>query len=93
VDKGKQTQYQQEAQTTEDRTMSNAILILQAKALAKERYNDGLDFFVECYSDEEWVEYIEDRQLKNWRELKACMLQHAETRREYAEEIDAMCEW
>ena len=73
--------------------MSNATLILQAKALAKKRYNDGLDFFVECYSDEEWEEYIDNHQFKNWREMKARMLQHAETRREYAEEIDAMCEW
>ena len=73
--------------------MSNEALILKAKAFAKERYTDGLDFFVECYSDEEWVEYIEDRQFKNWRELKACMLRHADTRREQQEEIDAMCEW
>jgi hypothetical protein len=67
----------------EDRTMSNEALILKAKAFAKERYNDGLDFFVECYTDEEWVEYIEDYQFKNWREMKARMLRHADTRREH----------
>jgi len=71
--------------------MSNEALILKAKAFAKERYNDGLDFFVECYTDEEWVEYIEDHKFKNWREMKADMLFFAACRKERREEIDAMC--
>ena len=72
--------------------MSNEALILKAKAFAKERYTDGLDFFVECYTDEEWVEYIQEDKYKNWKELKAGMLKHAAIIKERAEEINAS-EW
>jgi|TARA_R110000851_G_scaffold249182_1_gene401707 hypothetical protein len=67
----------------------NTALILEAKAFAKEHYNNGLDFFVECYDEIEWVEYIDSHQFKNWREMKADMLRFAAARKEYAEEINS----
>ena len=73
--------------------MSNETLILKAKAFAKERYTDGLDFFVECYGEKEWQEYIDNHQFKNWRAMKADMLSLAACRKERQEEIDAICEW
>ena len=72
--------------------LETQILILKAKAFAQERYNQGLDFFVECYTDEEWVEYIQEDKYKNWKELKAGMLKHAAIIKERAEEINAS-EW
>jgi hypothetical protein len=72
--------------------LETQILILKAKAFAQERYNEGLDFFVECYTDEEWVEYIQEDKYKNWKELKAGMLKHAAIIKERAEEINAS-EW
>ena len=52
----------------------NTALILEAKAFAKEHYSNGLDFFVECYDEIEWVED---------------MLRFAAARKEYAEEINS----
>ena len=66
-------------------------LILQGKAFAKERYNDGLDFFVECYTDGEWEEYIDDHQFKHLGELRAHMLFLAACRKERQEAIEAEC--
>tara|TARA_R110000764_G_scaffold59968_1_gene129068 strand:- start:569 stop:784 length:216 start_codon:yes stop_codon:yes gene_type:complete len=65
----------------------NKALILKAEAFAQANYSNGLDFFVECYSEIEWVNYIDSHQFKNWREMKADMLRFADIRKEYADEV------
>ena len=55
--------------------MNKAAIILKAKEFAAANYNKGYDTFVECYTDEEWAEFVGN---DSWYEVKRNMKQMAE---------------
>ena len=65
-------------------------VIEKAKAYAKANYNNGMDYFVECYADEQWQDYVhcyETKALKSWQEVKAEMFQDAKNYAEHKADI------
>ena len=58
------------------------IVINKAKALAEANYASGYDFFVECFSDSEWEDYVTDELgcLMAWGEVKKDMALWVEMR-------------
>jgi len=66
-------------------SLSTAQIISKAKAFAEANYDNGLDFFVEGYGDDEWLDYIQT--FNGWSEVKAEMKSHAARRAEYAADI------
>jgi hypothetical protein len=65
-------------------------VIEKAKAYAKANYNNGMDYFVECYADEQWQDYVhcyETKALKSWQEVKAEMMQDAKNHAEHAADV------
>ena len=64
-------------------------IIEKAKAYAEANYNNGMDFFVECYERDQWVDEVSrlDGTLKTWREVKKAMKEHAEDRAEIMEDV------
>ncbi len=65
------------------------VVIEKAKAYAEANYNNGMDFFVECYEREEWVDEVSrlDGTLKPWREVKKAMREHADSRARIMEDV------
>lgn len=65
------------------------VVIEKAKAYAEDNYNNGMDFFVECYDRDQWVEEVsrEDGTLKTWREVKKAMRKHATFRASIMEDV------
>jgi hypothetical protein len=65
------------------------VVIEKAKAYAEANYNNGMDFFVECYERDQWVDEVSrlDGTLKPWREVKKAMKKHAESRAEIMADI------
>jgi hypothetical protein len=51
--------------------MSKQEIITKAKEYAKENYENGMDTFVECYTQSEWEEFAED--CDTWEEMKETM--------------------
>lgn len=67
-------------------------VIDKAKAYAEANYNKGMDYFVECYADKEWLDYVhcyDTGVLKSWREVKSEMFQDAKIKAIYAKEVRA----
>jgi len=64
-------------------------IIKKAKAYAEDNYNNGMDFFVECYERDQWVEEVsrEDGTLMTWREVKKSMRKHANFRTSIMEDV------
>ena len=60
------------------------VVIEKAKAFAEENYNNGKDFYVECYERDQWMEELsrEDGTLKPWQEVKKAMKKRADLRAE-----------
>ena len=50
-------------------------LIANAKGYAEDNYAKGYDFFIECYEDLEWYDFItrDCGALKNWSDIKKDM--------------------
>jgi hypothetical protein len=65
------------------------VVIEKAKAYAEDNYNNGMDFFVECYERDQWEEEVsrEDGTLKPWREVKKSMRKHADLRTAVMEDV------
>ena len=47
--------------------MKQTELIKIAKDLAMKNYNNGFDFYVECYEDEDWAELLTEENIKEWK--------------------------
>jgi hypothetical protein len=58
------------------------VVINKAKAFAEANYDKGYDFFVECYSDSEWKDYVTDDSgcLMTWGEVEKDMASYVEIR-------------
>ena len=58
------------------------VVIEKAKAFAEANYDNGFDFFVECYEQEQWLEEVarKDGTLMTWSEVKKSMKHHAALR-------------
>ena len=65
------------------------VVIEKAKAYAKDNYNNGMDFFVECFDRDQWVEEVsrEDGTLMTWREVKKSMREYATLRAEHKADV------
>ena len=65
------------------------FVIEKAKAFAEENYNNGMDFYVECYERDQWMEEVsrEDGTLKPWQEVKKAMKKRADLRAEIMADI------
>lgn len=65
------------------------VVIEKAKAYAKNNYNNGMDFFVECFDRDQWVEEVsrEDGTLMTWREVKKSMREYATLRAEHKADV------
>ena len=68
------------------------VVIGKAKAYAEDNYNNGMDFYVECYDQEQWVKEVsrENGTLMTWREVKKEMNIY---RKQYAEQTADICGW
>jgi len=57
------------------RSLKVDALIANAKGYAEANYEEGYDFFVECYEDREWYDFITRNcgALKNWADIKKDM--------------------
>jgi len=62
------------------RSLTVFALIANAKAYAETNYEEGYDFFIECYEDREWYDFIvrDCGALKNWGDIKKDMDLRAE---------------
>ena len=49
--------------------MEQTELIRIAKELAMKNYNNGFDFYVECYEDNDWAELLSERNITTGKEL------------------------
>ena len=68
-------------------------VIEKAKAFAESNYDQGYDFFVECYGDSEWDTFVtrDCGTLKTWDEVKKDMGARAEC---YALKFsESGCDW
>ncbi len=65
------------------------VVIEKAKAFAEENYNNGFDFYVECYDQEQWVEKVsrKDGTLMTWAQVKKSMKESVELRAEIRADI------
>jgi len=49
-------------------------VIKKARVFAKHNYRRGMDIFVDCYSQEEWVDFVTERgEIMEWREVQKIM--------------------
>ena len=64
-------------------------IIEKAEAYAEANYNNGMDFFVECYERDQWIEEVsrEDGTLMTWEEVKKAMREHANLRTSIMEDV------
>jgi hypothetical protein len=60
--------------------MNKQEIIEAAKKFALANYEEGMDFFVECYTDEEWEEFFKD--VRTWGEAEELMRDVADVREE-----------
>jgi len=65
---------------------SKTQIVELAKEFAEANYDNGMDFFIECYEDSEWMDYIGDKQLM---QVLSCMVIDANIRKLHSEEISA----
>jgi len=65
---------------------SKTQIVELAKEFAEANYNNGMDFFIECYEDSEWMDYIGSKQLM---QVLSCMVIDANIRKLHSEEISA----
>jgi len=65
---------------------SKSQIIELAKEFAEANYDNGMDYFIECYEDREWMDYIGSKTLM---QVLSCMVISANNRAEYAAEIAA----
>jgi len=65
------------------------VVIEKAKAFAEENYNNGFDFYVECYEQEQWVQEVsrEDGTLMTWSEVKKSMKESVDLRAEIRADV------
>jgi hypothetical protein len=61
-----------------------------AKDYAQKNYNKGFDTFVECYTDDEWREFVNDhgRGLMTWPTVKRVMIRIASVWQDRQAEAD-----
>lgn len=50
-------------------------VIRKARVLAKINYRKGMDIFLDCYSHEEWLDFVTDSngQVMEWKEVQKIM--------------------
>ena len=65
------------------------VVIGKAKAYAEDNYSNGMDFYVECYDQEQWVEEVsrEDGTLMTWREVKKEMKEFSQLRSDHIADV------
>ena len=65
------------------------VVIGKAKAYAEDNYDNGMDFYVECYDQKQWVEVVsnEDGTLMTWKEVKKEMNIYRQIKAEQAADI------
>jgi len=65
------------------------VVIEQAKAYAKDNYDNGMDFYVECYDQEQWVQEVsrEDGTLMTWKEVKKEMKDFSKLRSDHIADV------
>ena len=64
--------------------LSTKQVINKAKAYAEENYDNGMDFFVECYESAEWTRFVGS---KIWSDVKAAMDSLAANKLDHALDI------
>ena len=62
---------------------SKTQIVELAKEFAEANYDNGMDFFIECYEDSEWMDYIVSKQLM---QVLSCMVTAATKRKPHSQE-------
>lgn len=58
----------------------------QLKKLALDKYEEGGHWFVECWEDKDWFEFI-DACDRHWRPYDVCLLEMMEAKESYARDV------
>ena len=65
---------------------TTAQIIEMAKEFAESNYDDGMDYFVECYENKEWLDFVEGLTLI---QVLSNMVKSSNNRAEFIAEIEA----
>lgn len=58
------------------------VVMSKAKLYAMQHYNKGMDTFVECYTDTQWLSWFKEFNPLTWREVKSAMISVASVNQE-----------